>query len=95
MANVLCSEWNLLRSNDPRTLEMVLIYKQMTAFLSQAYTEAHARARDMARADYNRTYRKGARMKQITGLLDFIDEHIDQHWVSVIQIRAQISGDIR
>lgn len=48
-----------------------------------------------ARADYNKTYRKRARMEQITGLLDFIDEHVDQHGISVVQILAQVGGDIR
>lgn len=48
-----------------------------------------------ARADYNKTYRKRARMEQITGLLDFIDEHVDQHGVSVVQILTQVGGDIR
>lgn len=83
MASVLCSGWNPLRSSGPRK-----------DFNLQA-NEYTAPKTKMARADCNGAYLKWARMKQITGFLDFIDEHIDEHGVSVVQILAQVDGDIR
>lgn len=64
-------------------LKMISIYKQMNIYS----VGIHLRPGVVRHVPTtNRTYREWTRMKQITGLLDFIDEHIDQHRISVIQI---------
>lgn len=81
--------------NVAMTLEMVLIYKQMDVCVCVMLDTGHGPDTCRATMRKHLTYRKWARMKQIAGLLDFVDEHIDQHGISVIQVPTQVGGDIR